>query len=243
MAANEGGTGDDDKGRRGGRKGGGGKGGMGERRRQRKERRTTDGGKGRRRAEETGATKVVGADGDDGGQRRGQRESNRENNRTWAAGWAAAGPQAGVAPPPKSGPAVSRDAEEDEEGSRGSALWRQLIPSKCLIIPARKVVHDAGREASVDECQQGYTGRCGEKENGHTQDEFVHTQNHHLSDCKYTHQPKSAARYLPTGARREILRRDCGETEMLLSVGMVRRFLKNVPDTRATRMLFKRSHG
>ena len=151
MAANEGGTGDDDKGRRGGRKGGGGKGGRGERRRQRKERRTTDGGKGRRRAEETGATKVVGADGDDGGQRRGQRESNRENNRTWAAGWAAAGPQAGVAPPPKSGPAVSRDAEEDEEGSRGSALWRQLIPSKCLIIPARKVVHDAGREASVDE--------------------------------------------------------------------------------------------
>ena len=56
-----------------------------------------------------------------------------------------------MAPPPKSGPAVSRDAEEDEEGSRGSALWRQLIPSKCLIIPARKVVHDAGREASVDE--------------------------------------------------------------------------------------------
>ena len=84
-------------------------------------------------------------------KRQGQRESSRENSRTWAAGWAAAGPQAGVAPPPKSGPAVSRDAEEDEEGSRGSALWRQLIPSKCLIIPARKVVHDAGREASVDE--------------------------------------------------------------------------------------------
>ena len=87
----------------------------------------------------------MGADGDDEGQRGGKRESNRENNRTWGAGWAAAGPQAGVAPPPKSGPAVSRDAEEDEEGSRGSALWRQLIPSKCLIIPARKVVHDAGR--------------------------------------------------------------------------------------------------
>ena len=138
---------------------------------------------------------------------------------------------------------VCRNAEEDEEGSRDSALWRQLIPTKCIILPARKVIHDAGREASVDECQQGYTGRCGEKENEHTEDEFVHTQNHHLSDCTYTHQPKSAARYLPTGARREILRRDCGETEMLLSVGMVRRFLKNVPDTRATRMLFKRSHG